>query len=134
MRPALACRGLPSWRAGVAIIAAKTAPTGGALFSSPDKPRRNPGKNPGKAVHVPSLPGLRWRFLGYGLDGLGLRGIAKAFEADERAGGEQFVERSAVGQAQFGREFGQGVKDERPRVHMVVGHLQTGVVEYSIAE
>ena len=69
-----------------------------------------------------------------GQAGLGLRLVVQALEADERAGGEQFAECSAIGQEQLGREFGQGIENERPCVHMVVGHLQAGVVEYSVAE
>ena len=64
----------------------------------------------------------------------GLRDIAQAFEAGEGAGGEQFAERPAIGQAQFGRQLGEGVENKRPRMHMVVGHLQAGIAEYSVAE
>lgn len=64
-----------------------------------------------------------------------LQCVVEAFQALEGAGGQQFGQGPAVGQAQGGgRHFGERIKHEGPGVQVVVRDCQAWFGEYPVAE
>ncbi|SDB61461.1 hypothetical protein SAMN03097715_04957 [Pseudomonas putida] len=62
-------------------------------------------------------------------------GVREAFEADERAGGEKIGKSTAIGQTQIiGRQFGQGIKNERAFLHVVMRDFQARFIDQAITE
>ncbi len=61
--------------------------------------------------------------------------MGEAFEADERAGGEQVSQCAAIGQAQIlGCQFGQRIEYERTLLNLVVRDFQARLVDQAITE
>ncbi len=61
--------------------------------------------------------------------------MREAFQADERAGGEQVAQTLAVRQLQVGwRQLSQRIQHKRAQMHLVVRHLEARLIDQAITE